>query len=326
LAVSVSVVIPAYNAVNTLSDTLEAIACQSYAPTEVIVVDDGSSDETADTVRQFAHERPHYPLRYLRQAHLGTGAARNRGWRAAAGEVVAFTDADAVPVPSWLEEGVKLFEDPSVAAVEGRVLAVGDIPATLYTHQVQNLSGGRFLTANMFYRRSVLEAVGGFRLKHREDSDLAFAVLERGYKIRFNPNTVVHHPPRQETLTFYFRIAERRLYEGALFRQHPQVAGQFLKKFQPTEILVTLGELVIVAGIVFGHRWPVILGLALLVVGLPRRVWALLDGRQHTYKEYLLAVALSLALVPVEAYWHLRGLLKPVPPMGDTADPVAAQC
>jgi glycosyltransferase involved in cell wall biosynthesis len=324
LAVSVSVVIPAYNAVNTLADTLEAIVRQSYPPREVIVVDDGSSDGTAETVHAFAHRRPGCPLRYFRQAHLGTGAARNRGWRAAGGDVVAFTDADAIPLPSWLEEGVRLFDDPVVAAVEGRVLAVGDKPATLYTHQVQNLTGGRFLTANMFYRRAVLEAVGGFRLKHREDSDLAFAVLERGYDIRFNPDTIVYHPPRCETLRFHFRIAERRLYEGALFREHPHVAGRFLKKFQPTEVVVTLGELLILAGILLGHRWPVIVGLALLVVGLPRRVWALLDGRQHTYKEYLLAVALSLALVPVEAYWHLRGLLRPVPAMEENNEPVCS--
>ncbi len=312
LAVTVSVVIPAFNAAQTIGATLDAIAGQSLMPQEVFVVDDGSSDNTRGVV-EARHGQLPGRLIYLSQPHRGTGAARNLGWQSATGSIIAFTDADTVPTANWLSEAVRPFAHPDVAGVEGRVLALGTSAPTLYTHKVQNVSGGRFLTANVLYRREVLEAVGGFRLKHREDSDLAFSVLDRGLQIVFAPEAVVYHPPRPESLRFYFRIAERRRYEGALFRDHPLTAGRYLHKLQPTEILVVLAELAVLAGLVWFTAAPTILGLALLVVALPRRVAALLDGRQFAYREYLLAVGLSLALVPVEGYYHISGLVRPVP-------------
>ncbi len=314
MALTVSVVIPAFNAEKTLGATLDAIAGQTLMPSEVFVVDDGSSDDTKGVVDA---RQPQMPCRlvYMSQPHRGTGAARNLGWKAATGEIIAFTDADTAAHMNWLAEGVRPFDNEHVAGVEGRVLALGDSPPTLYTHKVQNVSGGRFLTANVLYRRAVLEAVGGFRMKHREDSDLAFSVIDRGLEIVFAPDALVYHPPRAESLRFYFRIAERRRYEGALFRDHPATAARYLHKLQPTEVLVVLAELAVLAGILWLRAAPAIVGLALLVVALPRRVAALLDGRQFGYREYLLAVGLSLALVPVEGYYHISGLLRPVPAM-----------
>jgi cellulose synthase/poly-beta-1,6-N-acetylglucosamine synthase-like glycosyltransferase len=92
---SVSVVIPAFNATATLGRVLDALARQDPSPAEVIVVDDGSTDGTADLARQ-------HGAWVVATDHKGfAGGARNRGWSEARGEIVVFLDADVVPHPDW---------------------------------------------------------------------------------------------------------------------------------------------------------------------------------------------------------------------------------
>jgi glycosyltransferase involved in cell wall biosynthesis len=309
---TVSVVIPTFNQGATLAATLMAVAHQSVLPLEVVVVVDGSTDHTLTVLEQAAKAYP-VPLVVRTQPNAGPGPARDVGWRTARGAIIAYTDSDAVPRPTWIEKALSYFADRTVAAVEGRVTSETDRPPTLWTHQVKNLFGGQFMTANMFYRRDAIAAVGGFQTRHREDSDLAFSVLDQGGRIVYAPNSVVEHPPREENLAFYFRVANRRQYEGELLRRHPRIAPRYLHRFQPTHVFVVLGELLVVLGLIW-LGWPIVaLGLALLLVGIPKRVLAWLDGRQYSYRDYLLAISLSLVLVPVEAYYQWLGLLVPPP-------------
>ncbi len=112
--VSYSVIVPAYNAGKTIGDCLRALARQSLdaADYEVIVVDDGSRDDTAEIVKTF-------PVRYLHQENKGPAAARNYGSREARGEIILFTDSDCVPSRDWIAEMAKPFDDPEVVAVKG---------------------------------------------------------------------------------------------------------------------------------------------------------------------------------------------------------------
>ena len=316
IPLTVSVVIPTYNQAATLAATLASVAGQSVAPLEVVVVDDGSTDATPAVLAEVAETYP-LPLVVRRQANAGPGPARDLGWRTASGQLIAYTDSDARPRRDWLAAALPYFEDPGVAAVEGRVTAESDRAPTIWTHQVKNLFGGQFMTANMIYRRSAIAAVGGFKTRHREDSDLAFSVLEHQGKIVYAPRSVVEHPPREENLAFYFRVANRRRYEGALLRRHPTIAPRYVHRYQPTGALVVLGELLILAGL-FHWGWAATsLGLALLLVGLPKRVLAWLDGRSYSYRDYLLVLIVSLALVPVEAWHRWLGMaVPPRPPKG----------
>jgi teichuronic acid biosynthesis glycosyltransferase TuaG len=91
---AVSVVIPAYNAEAFLARAIRSVEAQSFRDLEIVVVDDGSTDETADVLRGFAG------VRFIRQPHLGAAAARNRALDEATGELVAFLDAD----DEWLPE------------------------------------------------------------------------------------------------------------------------------------------------------------------------------------------------------------------------------
>lgn len=155
----VSVIIPARNAERTLERALTAVAAQKLeVPFEVVVVDDGSTDGTAEVARN------HAPLvRLLRnQSWQGPGAARNQGVAAARGQVLAFTDADCFPEPDWLANGFDALRDTEI--VQGAVIPDpsadrGPFERTL----VVDRATGFFQTANLFVQRDTFEAVGGFR-------------------------------------------------------------------------------------------------------------------------------------------------------------------
>ncbi|PSR38111.1 MAG: hypothetical protein C7B44_00460 [Sulfobacillus thermosulfidooxidans] len=306
--IAVSVVIPIYNQAHLVGRTIEAIRANSLQPIEVIIVDDGSSDDVRSIILAY-ESLTAFPLRLLEVNHGGPGRARDAGWREAIGEIVAFTDADAVPDRHWLENGVQAFSSPDVGAVEGAVESGGGKP-TIFTHQVRNRFGRQFMTANMFYRRSVIAEVGGFKSPYREDSDLAFSVLDAGYEIVFVPTSVVIHPPRQENWRFYFAKANRKRFEGLLFRNHPETAPQYIPRFQPTELLIITGELLALLSVVWGS-WSLAAGLLLLALGMPKRLADWLGDREYNSREYLWAWLMTLILVPVEAYYHWTGIIKP---------------
>jgi glycosyltransferase involved in cell wall biosynthesis len=158
-APSVSVIIAARDAAPTLGRTLEAIAAQELAePFEVIVVDDGSRDQTPTIAGRFA------PLvRLIRSERSeGPGAARNRGVAAATAPLLAFTDADCFPSTHWLARGLEGLARADL--VQGRVAPDPSTPRTPFDRTLEVDDGGGFYqTANLFVRREIFETAGGFR-------------------------------------------------------------------------------------------------------------------------------------------------------------------
>jgi len=112
--VRVSVIVPLYNKAPYVRRALDSVAAQTFGDFELIVVDDGSTDEGASVVESFGDGR----VRLIRQENTGPGAARNRGINEARGEVLAFLDADDEWLPTYLEEGLRALDaaGPSVAA------------------------------------------------------------------------------------------------------------------------------------------------------------------------------------------------------------------
>ena len=109
-----SVIIAAYNAQETVGECLRSIANQSFKDFEAIVVDDESTDRTAEVAKEFPK------VRVLRQKHAGPAVARNLGAKAAKGRIVVFTDSDCIAEKNWLAEMLKPFDDASIAGVQGR--------------------------------------------------------------------------------------------------------------------------------------------------------------------------------------------------------------
>ena len=113
---TVSVIIPTYNRANLLKETLESVFAQTYTDYEVIVIDDGSTDDTEEFVSALLLDHPQ--LRYIKQANAGVSAARNHGIFEARGEWIAFLDSDDLWFPDKLEKQMAfLAEHPSAGAV-----------------------------------------------------------------------------------------------------------------------------------------------------------------------------------------------------------------
>ncbi len=177
-----SVVIPAYNAEETIQAALVSVGAQTVAPHEVVVVDDGSSDRTPAVVRGYGPG-----VRLLHQDRQGPSAARNAGIAATSGDLVAFLDADDEWHPEKLERQLRVLDDGAVvvatdwtrgpfAAVLPDQVPVSTVPGT------DLLLLNRFQTSTVLARRSALDATGGFdtTLDGVEDWDMWLRMSEVG--------------------------------------------------------------------------------------------------------------------------------------------------
>lgn len=226
----VSVVVASYNGASTLEACLESLDRLNYPDYEVILVDDGSTDDTPRIAAR------HPRARCVRHAeNRGLSAARNSGIAAATGEIVAFLDADCRADADWLYYlvgellnsafvgmgGPNLLppEDSPVAAA---VMASpgGPAPVMITDRQAEHLPG-----CNMAFYKWALEEVGGFDPMFRQagdDVDLCWRLQQAGYKLGFSPAAVVWHY-RRSTVRAYLR--QQRGYgeaEALLVRKHPE--------------------------------------------------------------------------------------------------------
>jgi glycosyltransferase involved in cell wall biosynthesis len=157
----ISVMIPVYNGEAYLGEAIDSVLQQSYRPTEIIVVDDGSTDGTANVALGYGDQ-----IRYEQQPRAGNGAARNRAVQLAAGDLFAFLDADDRLVPGALERLARVLEeDRSLQAVYGHVreFVSPDIDTDALVRlraPIARIAG--CLPTNMLMRRDAFLQVGQF--------------------------------------------------------------------------------------------------------------------------------------------------------------------
>ncbi len=200
---SMSVVICAWNSAATIDECLQHVCALDYPNLEVIVVDDGSTDATAEIARR------HRRVRVLSVPHAGLSVARNAGLAAARGDVVAYLDADAYPSPEWPYYLALGMDRANVAAVGGPNLPPPSDP--LKAQAVARAPGGPshvLLTddraehipgCNMAFWRQMVIEIGGFDPIYTaagDDVDLCWRLLDRGYAIAFHPAATVWHHRR----------------------------------------------------------------------------------------------------------------------------------
>jgi len=114
---SVSVIIPVYNGETFVDEAIDSVIHQKYEPLEIIIVDDGSTDRTAEVIRGYGEK-----VQYRYQSNTGPAAARNSGLRVASGDVMAFIDADDLwPEGKLALQINRLQQEPTLEVVLGRV-------------------------------------------------------------------------------------------------------------------------------------------------------------------------------------------------------------
>ncbi|MGE0518962.1 MAG: glycosyltransferase [Candidatus Binatia bacterium] len=225
---SISVVICAYNAERTLEACLRSLRELRYDNFESILIDDGSTDRTAEIAARFPE------LRVLSQPNRGLSLARNAGIAAARGDIVAFTDADCVVDPDWLSYLAHGFESSGFVAVGGPNLppresertaacvaaAPGGPTHVLLDDQIAEHIPG----CNMAFRREVLQRLGGFDGLFRaagDDVDVCWRLQNEGHTIGFNPAATVWHFRRNTVRAYLKQQMGYGAAEALLYFKHP---------------------------------------------------------------------------------------------------------
>jgi glycosyltransferase involved in cell wall biosynthesis len=316
MTVRASVVVPTYRRADLLDRCLAAVTAQDLDPSEyeVLVADDAGSETTRRQVEVWAaRSRP--AVRYLPvvKAH-GPAAARNVGWQSARGEVIAFTDDDCVPDPGWLRAGVAALEAGADAAAGCVRMPLPDRP-TDYERNEAGLTRAEFVTANCFCRRDVLEAAGGFDERFttawREDSDLHFTLLERGYRVVRAPAAVVLHPVRPARWGVSLSQQRKARFNALLYRKHPALYRERIQPAPPYHYYaIGLGLVAALAGAVAGRPWLALGGAATWAAATGWFCARRLRGASAAPRHVAEMLVTPLLIPWLSIYWRLRGALQ----------------
>lgn len=203
----VSTIIPAYNRAEMLGEAVESVIAQSYRPIEIIIVDDGSTDETPNIAEEFRSKFPEI-IRVIHQRNAGPGAARQAGFEASRGEFVQFLDSDDLLRPNKFALQVQgLLEDTSAGISYGLTIAQDDVlgisEVTHRTEQVHQdifptiLQARLWPTLTPLYRRAVCEAIGPWSTQRvLEDWDYDCRAGLLGVKLHYCSDVIAvvrHH-------------------------------------------------------------------------------------------------------------------------------------
>lgn len=179
----VSIVIPCYNYAETIVGAVESCLNQSVAPDEIIVVDDGSKDNTEEVLKPYSKR-----IKYIKQKNAGVSAARNHGIEKASGDYIICLDADDQISPGLLETGKNILDrNPSVGiAYPGMEIVAdgefkGDLPPNPF--DFEQLTKGNFIPCANVFRKEAWKKAGGYKDINPswEDYDMWLSICELGY-------------------------------------------------------------------------------------------------------------------------------------------------
>ncbi|HEY8562501.1 MAG TPA: glycosyltransferase [Pyrinomonadaceae bacterium] len=313
----VSVVVPTYKRRGLLERCLGALAEQDFPRREfeILVADNAGENEIADLVDVFALENA-LELRYVAAAaKRGPAFARNAGWRAARGDVIAFTDDDCIPDKNWLKEGYKVFAgDHRTAAATGKTVVPLSAAPTDYELNEAGLARAEFITANCFVQRQVLEMLGGFDERFtaawREDSDLHFRLLERDLKIARAGRARVVHPVRAARFGVSLGQQRKSMFDALLYKKHPAL---FRRKigFAPVNYYLLCAACAAAAGFAANGDFlfappAFLLWFFLTAEFCARRLRRTARTARHVSE----MIVTSVLIPPVAVFWRLAGALR----------------
>ncbi len=296
---TISVIIPAKDAAATIEACLRGVMSQRdiKGNLEVILVDDGSTDRTADLAEDLG-------AKVIRQKNAGPAAARNTGARSATGEILAFTDSDCVPSDQWLHFLTKPFRDSVVIGTKGiyQTDQNGLIPRFVqqeYQFKYLRLADQESIdfidTYSAAYRRDIFLENGGFdsafAVPSVEDQELSFRLARKGYRMVFAPDAAVYHRHDRDIWEYGKRKFGIGYWKAFMLRWLPE------KTFQDSHtpgtlrwqilFLASLLSSLILAGLFWEMGWWLALGSIILfyIASLP----FLLHIRREDHKLLLVA-------------------------------------
>jgi glycosyltransferase involved in cell wall biosynthesis len=280
----VSVIIPTYNCAHLLPETIASVQAQTYTHWELLIINDGSTDETDRLIPEYLEKYPYDRIQFISKANGGVSNARNFGANLAQGEIIAFLDADDRWLPDNLESHIEQFKNhPDLGISFGRVEfmnAIGQATGKTTHGQLHQLPTHHFLytnptvtTSNLVVRSSLFKILNGFdeRINHSEDMDFLFRAASQQHRIEGIDRILVQYRIQTTGLSstlekmeqgWYHLITKARLSHPELVdRHHPIAEAAQLQYLARQTLRLNLPSHI---GIVYIHRairahWPSIL-------------------------------------------------------------------
>ncbi|MCB0044843.1 MAG: sugar transferase [Caldilineaceae bacterium] len=268
-----SVIVPVYNGGAIITRCLDALAGQNLEPEqyEIIVVDDGSDDDTAAVVEGWVQAHPRYLCRLIRQENAGPAAARNHGAQVARSDLLLFTDGDCAPLPDWIQAMTAAFADPDVIGVKGTYVTEQSksVPRFVQAEYEDRYDRMRSLphidfidTYSAGYRRDIFLENGGFdpifTTASVEDQEFSFRLAQKGYALSFAPAARVFHLHDEDVGEYMRRKYFIGYWKALLTRWHPERMVQDSHTPQVLKLQIVLAAAL--AGFIalapFGFVWP----------------------------------------------------------------------
>jgi len=267
---TISVVVPVYNGERFVERCLDALSKQIRPPDEVIIVDDGSTDQSVALVES-------KPVQLIRQKHQGPAAARNRGVQAAAGELILFTDIDCEPEPAWVLEMEKSLSLPEVVGVKGAYATkqTGIVPRLVqleFEERYDLLEKSPQIdlidTYSAGFHRENFQHVGGFNpaLQKNEDVDLSYRLATARNKLVFNRNAIVYHHHPENYWAYFISKMKKAYWRMIVYRAHPGKAIKDSYTPQLLKLQILLALLALLA-IFFVGQSPISIWIAMILWG-----------------------------------------------------------
>ncbi len=215
---NLSLIVPVYNRPDEVDELLQSILEQEVMPYEIIIIEDGSEIDCEQVVKRHASR---LPIAYYTKSNGGPGATRNFGATRATGDYLIILDSDVLLPPHYVQTLIQSLETDSIDAFGGPDAAHPEFTPTQKAisyamtsfFTTGGIRGGKAdamdkfhpRSFNMGIRRSVYEALGGFReMRFGEDIDFSYRILEAGYSTKLIPDAWVYHK-RRSTFTQFFK-------------------------------------------------------------------------------------------------------------------------
>ena len=305
----ISIIIPMYNAKKTILQTLNGLEKQTFTNFEVIIVDDGSTDNSLSLIENFI-KGSKLIIKTIHEKNSGPAKARNLGVQNSNGEIIIFLDSDCIPPENWIEEMIKPLQGNIVGCNCGyKVKNKESIIARYIDYEIakrhERLTKTSIDTVGTYsasFIKSIFLEVGGFDTKYRnasgEDFDFSFKIKNLGYNLIFTSNTFVYHY-HPDTLSKYLKQqASRGYWRVRLYLENKDkiIKGDSYTGYEAQiQFVLSILAFISIFFVIINPLIPIIFISMFILSNVPIGIWAFNKEWEFLFIAPILACLRSIA-------------------------------